>query len=147
MEIKLKQKQQELREPENVAKIFQEVLAGESEIDRAKEHFWTVGLNSRNIIQFTDLVSLGTLNSSLAHPREIFRLAVSRGVNSIIIVHNHPSGNVEPSKEDVAITHRLEEAGVILGILVVDHVIIGDSNGEFHSFRQQRNKESGNESK
>ncbi|MDA8239576.1 MAG: hypothetical protein M0Z67_04290 [Nitrospiraceae bacterium] len=110
----------------DVLQVLSAMLATESEIDREKEHFWVLGLNTKNAIKFVDLVSLGTLTASLIHPRETFRLAVHRGVASIIVAHNHPSGDTAPSREDIAITERLRDAGEILGIKLLDHVIIGN---------------------
>ena len=92
-----------------------------------------MGLNAKNNIQDIELVSLGTLHSSLVHPRETFRLAVMKGVASLILVHNHPSGDPEPSEDDIDITKRLVEGGKILGIQVIDHIIIaGKGHCSFH---------------
>ena len=91
-----------------------------------EEIFKTVLLNTKNEI-ITDIdVSHGTLNSSLVHPREVFKQAIKKSANKIILIHNHPSGNVEPSNEDIHITDRLIECGKIIGIEVIDHIIIGD---------------------
>jgi DNA repair protein RadC len=110
----------------DVAKVLTAILDTEGELDRDKEHFWALGLSVKNTIKFIDLVSLGTLSNSLVHPREVFRLAVSRGVASIIVGHNHPSGDTTPSREDIAVTEKLKSAGEILGIKLLDHVIIGE---------------------
>lgn len=114
--------------PEIVAQIFRDILSMESEIDRDKEHFWVIGLNTKNKVLFVDLCSLGTLDQSLVHPREVFRLAISKGVARIIIGHNHPSGDPEPSSNDIALTKRLSDASNILGIRLLDHVIIGNDS-------------------
>jgi len=126
MEIQLSEKSP-LTEPETTAKLLQRVLKAESKIDQEKEHFWTIGLNSKNIIKYLDLVSLGILNASIVHPREVFRLAIKKGIAQLIIAHNHPSGETGPSEEDLLITKRLAEAGKILGIEVVDHLIISQN--------------------
>ena len=107
------------------ARVLKSILKTYKVTDREKEHFWCIGLNTRNNIKYIDLVSLGTLNSSLVHPREVFRLAIYKGVSVLIIGHNHPSGDPAPSNEDIKITQRLIEAGRIIGIEVLDHVIIG----------------------
>jgi DNA repair protein RadC len=120
--------------PGKVADMLEAVLAGESEIDRDKEHFWTIGMNTRNVIQYVELVSLVTLNASLVHPRETFRLANSKGVSSLLIAHNHPSGNTDPSEDDKGLTRRLVDAGRIIGIEVRDHVIIAN-NGKYASLK------------
>lgn len=99
-----------------------------------KEIFKVVLLNTKNEI-ITDIdVSVGTLNSSLVHPREVFREAIKRSTNKMILIHNHPSGSVEPSKEDKNITSRLIKCGDIIGIEVIDHIIIGD--GLYFSFKE-----------
>lgn len=99
-----------------------------------KEIFKIVLLNTKNEI-LTDLdISVGILNSSLVHPREVFREAIRRSSNKIILLHNHPSGNVEPSKEDKNVTKRLKECGELIGIEVIDHIIIGD--GVYFSFKE-----------
>lgn len=99
-----------------------------------KEVFKVVLLNTKNEI-ITDVdVSVGTLNSSLVHPREVFKEAIKRSSNKMILIHNHPSGSVEPSKEDKNITERLIKCGDIIGIEVIDHIIIGD--GLYYSFKE-----------
>jgi DNA repair protein RadC len=95
-----------------------------------KEHFWVIGLNTRCAIQYIDLASLGTLNASLVHPREVFRFAIFKAVSSVILSHSHPS------EDDLAITKHLTEAGKILGIEVLDHIIIGDHTS-FYSFKEK----------
>lgn len=106
------------------AKIFTSILKAEDKIDQDKEHFWAIGLNSRNCVKYIELVSLGILNASLVHPREVYRLAIMQGVAQILIAHNHPSGDTEPSEDDITLTHRLTKAGEILGIEIMDHIII-----------------------
>lgn len=118
---------QKITDAGTVYGIMSAILKAEEEIDRGKEHFWSIGLDAKNKLQYIELVSLGTLTNSLVHPRETFRYAVIHGgVASIIICHNHPSGDSSPSREDILITERLIQAGEILGIKVLDHVIIGD---------------------
>lgn len=90
-----------------------------------QEHFICIFLNTKNGITGKEVISIGTLNASLVHPREVFRPAIKRSSASIICVHNHPSGNPEPSNEDISITKRLVEAGRIIGIELLDHIIIG----------------------
>ena len=124
MTVEIKEKGAVLQ-PEDAANILKKVLAAEQPIDQDKEHFWIFGLNSRNLVQYLELVSLGTLNASLVHPREVFRLAVMKGIAQTIMAHNHPSGDPEPSRDDLLITKRLVEAGKILGIEVIDHIVIG----------------------
>lgn len=91
-----------------------------------KEHFKITMLDTKNNIIGVEEVSVGNLNSSIVHPREVFKAAIKRSSSSIILVHNHPSGDPSPSKEDINITKRLVDCGDILGIRVLDHIIIGD---------------------
>ncbi len=122
--------------PESLAWTVRAILAEEHWFDQQKEHFFGVGLNSKNYITYVDLVTLGVLDASLVHPRESFRHAVEQGVSSIAFIHNHPSGDVTPSKEDQVVTERLVSAGKILGIDVIDHIIIGNGTENFYSMRE-----------
>ncbi len=90
-----------------------------------REHFKILILNTKNQVIQIHTVSVGSLNASVVHPRECFRPAIAAQANSIVLVHNHPSGDVEPSQEDENLTRRLVAAGDIVGIKVLDHVIIG----------------------
>jgi len=89
-----------------------------------KEHFVVLYLNARNQLIHKETISIGTLNASLVHPREVFKPAIDHLAASIIVAHNHPSGGCEPSEADMALTRRLEEAGKLLGIGVSDHLVI-----------------------
>lgn len=100
-----------------------------------KEHFKIILLNTKNQVISTELISIGSLNASIVHPREIFTLPIRKSAAAIILVHNHPSGDPTPSNEDLKVTRRLCEAGRILGIEVIDHIIIGE--GRFFSFREK----------
>jgi DNA repair protein RadC len=91
-----------------------------------QEHFVVLFLNVKNEVLHKQTIFIGSLNSSIVHPREIFREAVKRSAASIICAHNHPSGNPTPSPEDIEVTDRLVEAGSIIGIELLDHLIIGD---------------------
>lgn len=104
--------------------------------DKKKEHFYVLFLDTKNIIIGKELVSVGTLNASLIHPREVFNPAIRASANSIILVHNHPSGDSTPSNEDEVVTKMISNAGEIVGIVVSDHVVIG--NNCFTSLREKR---------
>lgn len=117
--------------PEIVANLFMYELK-----NKLKENFYILLLNTKNGIISRELISQGTLNGSLVHPREVFKPAIKKSANSIILVHNHPSGNTKPSEDDILITNRLVKAGNILGIKVLDHLIIGD--GDFFSFKERK---------
>lgn len=100
-----------------------------------KEVFKIILLDTKNnIIKMSD-ISMGSVNSSIVHPREVFNEAVIHSASSIVLVHNHPSGEPEPSHEDITLTNRLDECGKIIGIKVLDHIIIGD--GVFYSFKEE----------
>jgi len=103
--------------------------------DKAKEHFKLVLLNTRNKVIGITTISIGTLNASLVHPREVFREAIQRSASSVILVHNHPSDDLEPSEEDIRLTRRMVEAGKIMGIEVLDHIIIAR-----HSFLSMKSR-------
>lgn len=100
--------------------------------DSRKEYFLTLLLDGKNRIIRRVQVSEGSLNQSIVHPREVFIPAVKESAAALILVHNHPTGDPSPSSEDMAITRRLKEAGEIIGIKILDHIIIGD--GEYLSF-------------
>lgn len=100
--------------------------------DSRKEHFLILLLDGKNRIIRRVQVSEGSLNQSIVHPREVFAPAVKESAAAVILVHNHPTGDPAPSSEDIAITRRLKEAGEIMGIKVLDHIIVGD--GEYLSF-------------
>ena len=93
-----------------------------------REHFGVILLDAKNAVISVERVSVGTVNSSLVHPREVLKPALEKSATSIILVHNHPTGNVAPSREDIMITRRFEKCGKILGIEVIDHIIVGDGN-------------------
>jgi len=124
MIIHLKDKTRVVFSPKSVFEIARELLASEDRIDRDKEHFWVFHLDCRNKIKLVELVSLGTLNSSLVHPREVFTRAVGGRSAQIIVCHNHPSGECVPSDEDIEITRRLVKAGTLLGIELIDHLVV-----------------------
>ena len=101
-----------------------------------QERFVVACLDTKNRVQCVVEVTVGTLDASLVHPREVFKPAFIEGSSSIILSHNHPSGNTAPSREDIAVTDRLTEAGKLLGIDVLDHIIFGDGSNEAISIRE-----------
>lgn len=104
-----------------------ELVRGEmAYLDR--EHFRVINLNTKKQVLAIDTVSVGSLNASLVHPREVFKLPIKRSAACLILVHNHPSGDTKPSREDRDLTQRLCQAGALLGIDIVDHLIIGQNN-------------------
>ncbi|MEG1931109.1 MAG: DNA repair protein RadC [Anaerovorax sp.] len=127
---KPKEKKVQIGNPEMVASLFIETMRY-----LKKEMFKILLLNSKNEIITIEETSVGNLNSSVVHPREVFSVAIKKSAASIILVHNHPSGNTTPSQQDIDVTNRLVEAGTLLGIQVVDHLIIGD--GKYLSFKEE----------
>lgn len=108
------------------------------EEDRFKEHFWSIGLNTKNKILYVELVSLGNLNKSIATGREVFRTAIIKNAAFIIIMHNHPSGDLEPSDEDIYLTKTLLEGKRLLDIALLDHIIIGTTPEDgYYSFKSK----------
>jgi len=103
-------------------------------LGRKKEYFIALYLNARNQLVHRETVSIGTLNASLVHPREVFQPAVVHCAAGIILIHNHPSGETKPSEDDLELTKKLIQAGEILGIEVLDHIVISETG--FLSFKQ-----------
>jgi DNA repair protein RadC len=126
-----KSKRVHIGSPQDVAELFIEGMR-----HLKQECFRVLLLNVKNEIMAIEEVSVGNINSSVADPREVFRPAVKRGAASLVLAHNHPSGNPEPSESDVTATKRLIAAGEFLGIKVIDHLVIGD--GTFVSMRQKK---------
>ncbi len=107
-----------------------------AELDNIKvEKFIGVFLNTKNEVINWEVISVGSLNASIVHPREVFNRAIRRNAASIIAVHNHPSGHISPSKEDINITKRLYEVGQLVGIPLIDHIIIGKN--KYYSFKEE----------
>jgi DNA repair protein RadC len=103
--------------------------------DRAVEQFGVVLLDTKHRVMRTTVVTIGTLDASIVHPRDIFREAIAAGAAAVVVFHNHPSGDPEPSDEDVILTHRLVAAGVLMGIDVLDHVIL--AGVRYHSMKER----------
>lgn len=101
-------------------------LLGPTLRDEKREHFIALLLDTKNGVMRSRTVSVGDLSSSIVHPREVFVEAIRHGAASLIVAHNHPSGDPNPSPEDIAVTRRLAEAGELLGIELLDHIVLGD---------------------
>ncbi len=121
----------EVTSPKDVAEVFMPLLR-----DEMKEKFYVICLNSANKIIKYELISEGNLNSSVVHPREVFKVAIDSLSANIILLHNHPSGNVEPSSEDINLTKKMVEAGKLLEISVFDHIVI--AGNKYVSFVEKR---------
>lgn len=124
-------KPKEIRGPDDVVSLVGSKLRKEQ-----REHFLVLLLNARHEVVGQETVSIGSLNASIVHPREVFKPALLASAASIVLCHNHPSGDPEPSEEDLSITKRLVQAGELIGIGVLDHVIVA-SRGVV-SFRSRR---------
>jgi len=122
----------QLGTPEAVAALAQELIP-----DDDREHFWALFLNAQNRLLKAYPVSTGTLTASLVHPREVFKPAILEGAASLILVHNHPSGDPTPSREDIRLTRQLVEAGKLLDLKLHDHVILGNGTGRWVSLAQR----------
>ena len=117
--------------PRDAVDLLEPFLANED-----REKFMVLCLDTKNQPTTIHTISIGSLNSSLVHPRELFKVAILGNSNAVVLSHNHPSGDPTPSREDIEVTNRLQEAGKILGIEVLDHVIIG-SNSRFVSLKER----------
>jgi len=119
-----------VRGPETVFDLCRDIRAAN------REHFVGFYLNSRNQVLRREVISIGSLNASIVHPREVFQPAIAVSAASLILAHNHPSGDPTPSEEDLAITRRLVEAGRIIGIDVLDHVVV--AKDAYASFKERK---------
>jgi len=117
--------------PESLTKWLQYEIG-----NKGQEFFIVVFLNVKNEIINYELISKGTVDSSLVHPRDVFKKAVINNTNKIIVAHNHPSNNCSPSKADLITTQRLVESGELLGINIIDHIIVGSNN--YYSFKEHK---------
>ncbi|ATO26985.1 DNA repair protein RadC [Bacillus atrophaeus] len=120
-ESSLLYKERSVRSPEDGYQLMKLLLA-----DKDREHFIVASLDTKNQPVSINVCHIGSLNASIVHPREVMKSAILSNAASIIVGHNHPSGKAEPSKEDIEVTKRLAEAGKIIGIDVLDHIIVGD---------------------
>lgn len=122
------------------AKVYCLAQFGELANHGTQEEFWVITLNTKNVPIRTHLITKGTLRNSLVHPREVFRPAIVDSANCILVLHNHPSGETTPSDQDIQVTERLEQAGALLGIPVIDHIVIGsDGATSIQQYRNGRN--------
>ena len=119
-----------VRGPETVFDLTRDIRAAN------REHFVGFYLNSRNQVLRREIISIGSLNASIVHPREVYQPAIAVSAASLILAHNHPSGDPTPSEEDLAITRRLVEAGRILGIDILDHVVV--TKDAYASFKERK---------
>jgi hypothetical protein len=131
-------KSNKLDSAEKVDSLWRSAVARSAWYQEDKEHFVCICLDTRHRMKSFSLISIGSLNESIAHPREIFRPAIAVAAHSIIIAHNHPSGDPSPSDSDIALTRRIHETGDLLQISLLDHVIVGDQ--KYFSIRQEKDE-------
>lgn len=125
MNIKLTEQHKiKLLNSDDVFEIMQRVLGRENKIDRDKEHFWIIGLANNNKALFIELVSIGSVKTTVIEPMNVFRVAILKNAVKVILVHNHPSGELTPSEDDKDVTDRLIQVGRIINVEVIDHLII-----------------------
>lgn len=135
MTIKLTEKQKiKVQTPADVYPIMQQVLLREGKLQRGQEYFWVIGLNNRGRILFVELISLGSNNRANVNPPEVFRMAIYKLATTMILVHNHPSGELTPSVSDKDLTDHLLKVGKFINIEVLDHLVISET--DYYSFAE-----------
>jgi DNA repair protein RadC len=140
LKLKRKYKKKPMILAMDVYFIMREILLSLDPVEKNKEYFWVMGLSTSNHVKYIDVVSIGSLGGTIAEPREIFTYAIRfGGISKIILIHSHPSGNLKPSHADKSLTHQMIEAGKILRIEVLDHLIITQKS--FYSFLGQQHEE------
>jgi len=134
MKIKLSESQKkQIKSSKDLFEIMQKILLRESKADRNKEHLWTISLDTANRILNIEMVSMGTINQTLVDPMEVFSIPLQKRAVKLIIVHNHPSGELKPSIADKDITDHLIQAGNIVHVELIDHLIISEDS--YYSFK------------
>ena len=135
MNVRLTKEQKiKVGSPQDLYDIMQKVLLRESRTGREKEHFWVIGLAASNKISYIELVSLGSISAAIVTPLEVFNLAVLKKSPRIVLVHNHPSGTLKPSRADLDITKKIVEGGKILAVEILDHLIISENS--YYSYKE-----------
>ena len=130
MNIKLSeaQKKAAISSSNSIAVIMQQILKRENKLGRSQEHFWVIGLNNAGKLLFIELIGLGRQNRVMANPPDVFRMAIYKLAIKLILVHNHPSGELKPSIADKEFTDRIIKVGEIINVDVIDHIIITENN-------------------
>ena len=117
-----------IKSSDDIYPVMQKILMRENKVDRDREHFWTISLNNAHKILNIELVSMGTINKTLAEPMEVFSIPLQKRAVKIILVHNHPSGELKPSDADKDLTDKLIQVGRIMNVPVLDHLIIAEKS-------------------
>ena len=129
MDVKLTEEEKiKILNSDDIYGIMQRVLLRENKIDQNREHFWVIGLENNNRILFIELISLGSVNKTIAEPMEVFSFALQKRAVKIILCHNHPTGELKPSEADKDISDRLIQVGIIVDTEVIEHLIISDKS-------------------
>ncbi len=126
----LKEKRPKTTSPDMVYKLLKDIK------DETQEMFIVLCLDNKKKVISKNIVFIGTLDSTIIHPREIFKIAILNSSSCLILAHNHPSGDPNPSDEDIKITNQLKEVGEIMGIPIIDHIIVGTNS--YYSFSKER---------
>ena len=135
MNIRLSKEQKiKIGSPDDIFEIMQKILLRENRVGQAKEHFWVMGLDTNHKISYIELVSLGSVSTAVVTPLEVFHLAVGKKSPKVVLVHNYPSGSLEPSASDKALTATLVSGANTLAIEVLDHLIISPAG--YYSFSE-----------
>ncbi|WP_299548635.1 JAB domain-containing protein [Seonamhaeicola sp.] len=121
----------------DIARIMRKVLLRQHRLHRKKEYFWVIGLSARHDIEYIELLTIGILNQNNIDPVEVFNFAVAKKCKTIIVCHNHPSGDLTPSQADKRITNRIRKGAEILNIKFLDHIIIGEDK-DYTSFKEEK---------
>ncbi|MBS9460919.1 hypothetical protein KIM67_00750 [Flagellimonas sp. 389] len=114
----------------DIARIMQKILFRNNKISRAKEYFWSIGFDKQNNIAYIELVTIGIANRNIIRPPQLFRMAIAKDCDEIVLCHNHPSGDPKPSKADIEFTNSMIKAGGLLDIVVREHIILGQDSFE-----------------
>ena len=122
-----------LNTPEAIAVYLHDAFKN---LDSSREHMFSISLNTKNRLIAANIISLGSLNANIVHPREVFYSAIADRAAAIVVAHNHPSGDTAPSQCDIDITRKLQKSGEIIGISLLDHIILGES-GLYLSMKEQ----------
>ncbi len=123
-----------IEDSRDIARIMRKILLRQNKLHRKKEYFWTIGLSSKNDIEYIELLTIGVLNQNSLDPVEVFNFAVAKKCKRIILCHNHPSGDTTPSLQDKQVTKKIKKGADVLNIELLDHLVICDSK-EFYSFK------------
>lgn len=135
--MKINQSKIRVSKPADIYELMKKIYEVNSELDRDREQLYLIGMDTRNNTKFIELISLGTIDETLVSTREVYRTALYHNVNAIILVHNHPSGECTPSDADIIATERIAEAGKIIGITLMDHIIYTEK--DFYSMKGSGN--------